>query len=388
MKNKLFTLAISLSFISTSMVSASGEGAAQELPTTESTPAAANTPITIGVLLPLTGDFAFFGDQARQGIEVAVADLNREGEQVRVIYEDERCLPKAAVEGFKKLVAVDKVDQIVGPVCTGSILSVAESAKALRRHFLALLDTNRPVAQSGEFTYAIGYSSEEEAEIVAEHARISGFVRIGIIYEEDAWAVCVKDAFKAKLEAIGGSVVAEESQVILGAASAPDYRPVITKVMKRAPDALFVVPAYNGGFFLKQLRSLGNKLPVFGPDTFAITDVIEIAKDAAEGVVCANALVDESTPGALRLQNLLTKKLGHAPSSVFYPGLGYDGLTFAVAAARSGKPFPEAIASLDRSGSVLGLPAFNAQRQSKLSPVLFTIKNQTIQQLIQPTPAT
>lgn len=338
-------------------------------------------PITVGVLLPLTGDFAFFGEQARQGIEVALAELNRNGEQIRAIYEDEKCLPKAAVEGFKKLVTVDHVDQIIGPVCTGSILSVAQSAKALKRYFLALLDTNRPVAESGEFTYSIGYSSEEEAEIVAEHVRVSGFVRIGIIYEEDAWAICVKDAFKAKLEAIGGSVVAEEAQVVLGAASAPDYRPVITKVMSRKPDALFVVPAYNGGFFLKQLRSLGNKLPVFGPDTFAITDVIDIAKDAAEGVVCANALVDESTPGALRLYEVLKKQLGHAPPSIFYPGLGYDGLSFVVAAARSGKPFPESIASLDRSGSVLGLPAFNAQRQSKLTPVLFQIKDRKIVKL-------
>jgi branched-chain amino acid transport system substrate-binding protein len=386
MKRVLRSLAISICFIAAASTPTAAEETPAPTPTSEASPTALPTPVTVGVLLPLTGDFAFFGEQARQGIEVALAELSRDGEQVRVIFEDEKCLPKAAVEGFKKLVTVDKVDQILGPVCTGSILSVAESAKALQRHFLALLDANRPIAQSGEFTYAMGYSSEDEAEIVAEHIRLSGFVRVGIIYEEDAWAIGVKDAFKAKLEAIGGSVVAEESQVVLSAASAPDYRPVITKVMKHTPDALFVVPAYNGGFFLKQLRSLGKKLPVFGPDTFAITDVIEIARDAAEGVVCANALVDESTPGALRLQSILTKKLGHAPSSIFYPGLGYDGLNFVVAAARSGKPFPEAIASLDRTGSVLVLPAFNADRQSKLSPVLFTIKNQKIQQLAQPTP--
>jgi ABC-type branched-subunit amino acid transport system substrate-binding protein len=179
-----------LAFIILAMFAYCGIGAQTSL--AEETP-----PVTIGVLLPLTGDFAFFGEQAKQGIEIALTELNRKGVQVRVIYEDEKCLPKEAVAGFKKLTTVDKVDHILGPVCTGSIVAVAESAKAQKRYFLALLDANRPVAQSGEFTYAIGYSSEEEAELLAEHMRISGYTRVGIIYEEDAWAI--KDAGKVDL---------------------------------------------------------------------------------------------------------------------------------------------------------------------------------------------
>jgi len=344
-------------------------------------------PITIGVLLPLTGDFAFFGEQAKQGIEIALTELNRQGVQVRVIYEDEKCLPKEAVAGFKKLTTIDKVDHVLGPVCTGSIVAVAESAKAQKRYFLALLDANRPVAQSGEFTYAIGYSSEEEAELLAEHMRISGYSRVGIIYEEDAWAIGVKDAFKAKFQNIGGTVTSEESQLVTNATSAPNYRPVITKVMKDKPDALFVVPAYNGGFFLKQLRSMGNKTLVFGPDTFATNEVITIAKEAANGVVCANAAVNDSTPGAKKLRALVTRLFGKAPVSIFYPGLGYDGLKFLFAVARSGKPFPEAIAELDRSDSVLGFPAFTTDRQAKLTPTLFTIKKQTLEPLHIPSAA-
>jgi branched-chain amino acid transport system substrate-binding protein len=330
-------------------------------------------PITIGALLPLTGDFAYFGEQARQGIEIALAEMNKDGERVRVVYEDEKCLPKEALQGFKKLTTVDRVDQILGPVCTGSIVAVAQSAKAQRRYFLALLDANRPVAESGEFTYAIGYSSEEEAELVAEHVRISGYARVGIIYEEDAWAIGVKNAFVAKFHAIGGTIAAQESQVITNAASAPDYKPVITKVMQSKPDALFVVPAYNGGFFVKQLRSMGNKTPVFGPDTFATNEVIQIAKSAANGVVCANALVRTDTEPANQLTAALKKTFGKTPVSIFYPGLGYDGLQFLVHVATSGKPFPEAISTLDPSKSVLGFPPFNAKRQAKLAPALFRI---------------
>jgi len=337
-----------------------------------------NKPIKVGVLLPLTGDFAFFGDQAKQGIELALAEINQDKQQVAVIYEDEKCLPKEAVQGFKKLTTIDQVDYVLGPVCTGSIIAVAQSAKAMQRYFLALLDTNRPVAQSGEYTYAMGYSSEEEASLLAEHVRVSSYARVAIIYEEDAWAIDVKNAFTTKFQAIGGTILAEESQTVSNATSAPNYRAVITKVMKHRPEALFVVPAYNGGFFLKQLRSMGIKSPVFGPDTFATTEVIKIARGAANGVVCANALISETTPAAVKLKKALTATLGAEPTSIFYPGLGYDGLRFLFSVAQSEKPFPEAIAQLDRTQSVLGFPAFNSDRQAKLKPELFTIRDQKL----------
>jgi len=337
---------------------------------------AQNKTIKIGVILPLTGDFAYFGAQAKIGIDTALAEINTVGTQVKVIYEDDKCLPKDGLRAFKKLISVDKVDQVLGPVCTGSILAVAESAKSMKRHFLALLDANRPVANSGEFTYAIGYSSEEEAELVAEHVRVSGYSAIGIIYEDDAWAIGVKDAFKNKLIAIGGSVIAEESQVITSGVSALDYKPVITKVIKNKPDALFVVPAYNGGFFIKQIRAMGITLPIFGPDTFGVTEVIEIAKDAANGIVYANAIIPAKNPVASRLESALAKYLTRAPNSIFYAGLGYDGLKILTQIANSEKTFPEAAAGVDLSTTVLGLKAFNNDRQSKLQPGLYKIKDQ------------
>ena len=338
-------------------------------------------PTKIGVILPLTGDFAYFGAQAKIGLETALSELNSDGNNFKVIYEDDRCLPKDALKSFIKLASVDHVDQILGPVCTGSILAVAESAKSMKRHFLALLDANRPVAVSGEFTYAIGYSSEEEAELIAEHMRSSGYVSPAVIYEEDAWAVGVKDAFKAKFTAIGGNITSEEAQVISGGVSAQDYKPVITKAIKHKPDSLFIVPAYNGGFMIKQIRAMGVTLPIFGPDSCGTNEVIETAKDAANGVIFANAVVPKDTPALKKIELALTRSLKRKPDSVFYAGLGYDGLNILASAANSGKPFPEAIATSDLSKSLLGFKTFGADRQSRLSPGLFVIKEKRIEPL-------
>jgi len=338
-------------------------------------------PLKIGALLPLTGDFAFFGEQAKQGMELAVAELNKDGEKVKIIYEDEQCLPISALNGFNKLVSIDKVDFIIGPACTGSIVTVAESANKVKKYMLALLDTNQPVAKSGPYIYSLGYSSEEEAEIVAEHMRKKGIETVGIIYEEDAWAVNVKDAFRRKFEALSGKVLSEEAQVITNANSAPNYRSVALKVASKKPQALYVVPAYTGGNFLKQLRSMGVKLPVYGPDTFAVTEVLDIAGKDAEGVVCANAIVNETSEQAIVLKEKLKAQFRTEPSSIFYPALGYDGIKVLFQAGTDKNDFPTAMSSMKYNSGIINIDGFNEDGMSSLKAGLFEIKNQKLQRL-------
>lgn len=338
-------------------------------------------PLKIGVLLPLTGDFAFFGEQAKQGIELALTELNKEKKQVEVHFEDDRCLPKDAVTAMKKLLTVDKVDYVLGPACTGGIIAAAKEAASAKKYMLALLDTNRPVAASGPFTYALGYSSEEEAEIVADYMFNKSIRKVGVIYEDDSWAVNVKDAFVARFTSLGGSITSIESQLVLNASTAPDYKGVISKVAQRKPDALYVVPAYNGGLFLKQFRNLGMKLPVFGPDTFAINEVLEIAGEAAEGTICANAIVEEESESARKLKQRLKEKYGKLPSSIFYPALGYDGLNILVRANASGKPFPDAMSELRYESGVISVSGFDKNRLSKLKPGLFIVQKKELKRL-------
>ncbi len=335
-------------------------------------------PLKIGVLLPLTGDFSFFGDQAKQGIELAVAEINKDEQKIEIVYEDSQCLPKSALNGFNKLVSLDKVDYILGPACTGSILTIAESANKMKKYVLALLDTNRPVANAGPYIYSLGYSSEEEAEIVADYMWEKGIKSAGIIYEEDAWALNVKDAFRARYEALSGKVVAEESQVITNANSAPNYRSVVLKVIGKKPQALFLVPAYNGGNFLKQIRQMGVKLPVFGPDTFAVTEVMDIAGKDAEGVICANAIVNETSEQAIKLKEKLKAEFKSEPSSVFYPALGYDGVRVLYQVISSKGDFPKAMSEVKYDSGIINIDGFNEDGMSALKAGLFEIKGQKL----------
>lgn len=339
-------------------------------------------PIRIGVMLPLTGDFAFFGEQAKEGLLIALQEINKDQKLVDVIYEDEKCLPKNAVTAFKKLVTIDKVKYLIGPACTGSILAIAPLANQHKINTLALLGTDSAVAASGEYIYSLGFSSEEESENIAKYMWANGIKTAGVIYEVDAWAEVVKTAFIKKFTALGGKVLKDEPQTVQDATSTPDYKPVITKVMSTKPQGLYVVPAYNGGTFLKQLRNMGYKIGVFGPDTFALTETIDIAKGASEGVICANAVVDETTEAAKKLKEKLKTQFKHEPSSLFYGALGYDGLKVIFKAITSGLDFSKAMSEMQYDQGLIKVHGFDREGMFKINTVLMEIRDGKLVQKI------
>lgn len=90
---------------------------------------AAQVETTIGAILPLTGDGAFWGENPKKGIQLALEDLKSQDHvaNLRFIFEDDRCSAKDAVAAFHKLVDIDKVKIILGPSCSSAAAAVARS---------------------------------------------------------------------------------------------------------------------------------------------------------------------------------------------------------------------------------------------------------------------
>lgn len=88
--------------------------------------------IKIGAILPLTGNLAASGVKAKQGIDIAISEINKSdefnGKQLQVIYEDSKGNPTDAMSAYQKLTTVDGV-KIVITSLTGVSLAVKEKAK-------------------------------------------------------------------------------------------------------------------------------------------------------------------------------------------------------------------------------------------------------------------
>jgi branched-chain amino acid transport system substrate-binding protein len=91
--------------------------------------------IKIGALLPISGPGSYFGVQDKQGIELAIEQLNKtgvNGHKFEVRYEDSACSPLPATQAAKRLLEQFKPDVVLGEECsdaTLAIMPVVEEAK-------------------------------------------------------------------------------------------------------------------------------------------------------------------------------------------------------------------------------------------------------------------
>jgi branched-chain amino acid transport system substrate-binding protein len=91
--------------------------------------------IRIGALLPISGPGSYFGVQDRQGIDLAIEQLNKagvNGYKFEVKYEDSACSPLPATQAAKRLLEQYKPHVVLGEECsdaTLAIMPVVEEAK-------------------------------------------------------------------------------------------------------------------------------------------------------------------------------------------------------------------------------------------------------------------
>src|SRR5688500_6832923 len=95
---------------------------------------AADNEIVIGEYGSLTGSTATFGISTKNGIDMAIAEVNAAGgvlgKQVRVIVEDDQGRPEEAQTVVTKLITSDQVVAILGEVASSRTLAAAPVAQS------------------------------------------------------------------------------------------------------------------------------------------------------------------------------------------------------------------------------------------------------------------
>lgn len=277
----------------------------------------------IGVILPLTGDFGYFGEEVRQGMTIALDDAKAAGEDVpEFMFEDDHCLAVDAVTSYKALREHKGAELIIGPACSACIQAVAPVAKNSKHPVLFLLDTGDAVSTLSDPLYSIGFDPPKMARGLAADMRARGINRVAVLEEEEEYAHLIASSFIEAWQKDGGIISGTSSQLL----TERDFRPVLTKLLAGKPEALFFSGAYEGGSFLRQLRTLNKTIPIYGNDTMCVSSTIETAKEASDFARCANVVIDDELPQAKKFREQIVKKYGKAPVSLFYPALGYDAV--------------------------------------------------------------
>lgn len=243
--------------------------------------------VTIGGIGPLTGDAASYGISVKNGGELAVEEINAaggiDGKQIVYLYEDDENDAQKAINAYNRL--MDQGMQVLmGTVTSNPCIAVAD--ESVKDGILQL----SPSGSAKDCTknpngFRICFTDPQQGEKMAEYIwNEEKLTKIAVIYDSsDSYSTGIKDAFREKFTALGGTVVTEEAFV----SGDKDFKAQLTKISGTDAEGLFLPFYYTEvAYVVDQAKSLGLQLPYFGCDGWdGVIDQLKGNTEAIEGAV-------------------------------------------------------------------------------------------------------
>ncbi len=167
----------------------------------------------IGVVLPLSGDFAAFGQEALRGILLAAGTFDaqipiEQRPRIRIEIRDSGGSPGLAAAAVRELAQQPSVTAIIGPLLAKESEAAAVAAEIQRVPLLALT-SRKEVAIDRSYVFRVRTTPSDEVQTLVDHAmRELGARRFAILYPRDAYGSGVSGLFWDAVEQRGGRVVA------------------------------------------------------------------------------------------------------------------------------------------------------------------------------------
>ena len=180
-------------------------------------PGITDTEITIGLFAPMSGQLAAFGLDALQAAKMWYEETNKKGgihgRKIKVIVEDDKCVPNEAVAVVKKFVTVDKTFIVHGGSCTPAAVAAQEFVTREKVPHV-MLNASGDGAVIPPTRYVFGAFAGTQRTVGASLAEFAvkelKGKRVAIIAHDDDFGIANSTTFKAVATALGAQVVAAE----------------------------------------------------------------------------------------------------------------------------------------------------------------------------------
>ncbi|MHB1808059.1 MAG: ABC transporter substrate-binding protein [Solirubrobacteraceae bacterium] len=218
--------------------------------TNASSHSSAGFALQIGDLMPYTGELSAYGPSFTAATELAAKYLNEQlatdglskRYSVKIVdSQDEGSAATPAAEGATKLVEVDKVNMIDGPLNSGAALAVAQSI-SIPHEILQVSPTassNALTKLSGHLVFTMdptnGFIAEELLAAVKD--QLGTKITINVGWSDDASEVEVSKLFLSEWKKAGGSV----GKTVEWSPQSTTYDTEATKLVAGKPDAWVIL---------------------------------------------------------------------------------------------------------------------------------------------------
>jgi branched-chain amino acid transport system substrate-binding protein len=175
---------------------------------------AADKVVKIGALFPISGPGSYFGAQDKQGVELALEQLNKtgvNGYNFEVKYEDSSCSPLPATQAAKRLLDQFKPDVVIGEECSDATLAVMPIMEQAKVPLLNAGSSSIKVTQPGNpWTFRIMPNEVMQGVDIATRAYKQFNARTAVLLHENTNAgIGNANVFADTFTKLGGKILAD-----------------------------------------------------------------------------------------------------------------------------------------------------------------------------------
>jgi branched-chain amino acid transport system substrate-binding protein len=331
--------------------------------------AAAQEPVKIGVIEPLTGGVAFDGTSFVKGAQLAAQQVNAAGgllgTKLELVVADGACKPADSVSAAEKLITSDKVPVLIGAFCSGATQAVMPVAERSKIPLVTGTSSLPKLTEAGNKWFFRNTEKDTMEAAAFSHTLYNDlkFKSVFYVAANDDWGRGSVDSFKKTMEALGAKTVGTE----FFDPAATDFYTLLTKARAAKPDLVFLA-AYtqSAATAMKQAKELGLQSKIFGIGAVTTPTFMKLAGDAAHGLLAGVAYA-ASVPGEENGKFVSAYKAVNGEDPSKYAMFGFNTVhVVAAAIKRAGAAEPdkirEALAKTDYTGPT-GRVHFNEKGQ-------------------------
>ena len=303
--------------------------------------------VKFGIAEPMTGDMAVGGELCWMGYELAL-DENPTvlGKKIELVLVDNKSDKVEAANAVSRLIEKDGVVSVFVSYGSGMAIPGGEVANKAGIPLISGTATNPLVTQGKEWVFRACILDPFQGEVMARYTFEGlGFKKAALLTDitQDN-SVGLSNFYKKTFEELGGTIVSD----VKYNTGDQDFSAQLSQIIASGAEALFF-PGYFGdvAIIAMQGRELGFTGQYLGSDTLHNPVLIDLAKDAAEGLICSTFFVEDEAflklnPEAEKFVQKFMDKYNELPNAVSV--LCYDSYNLLVdAIERAGSFEPEAI---------------------------------------------
>lgn len=302
-----------------------------------SCPAQANDtgPLKIGVSGPFSGGSSPMGESMRNGIQLAVEEINEiggvNGRKIELIERDDQAnnaLGAKIAQEFTR----QKVAATIGIVNTGVGLASIDAYQQAKIPLLIAVSTGTsltrkyaPPAASDNYIFRISPTIDLEAKALVTDLKRKGLSHVAVLADATAFGEAGLQAFR-RYGVDGGIVIADEGRFNIGDT---DMSALVRRARASGAQALMVWGiGPELAAIARNKEALGWKAPMLGSWTFSMRNFIESAGKAGEGALTPQTFIQDLGSTSKNSFLLAYKRAFHSDliPSPMSAAQGYDGM--------------------------------------------------------------